>query len=193
MTHVAFLRAVNVGGTGIVKMTDLQKAFSSAGCRNVRTFIASGNVVFEADDLGAVRAPILKHVGALLNHAPVIVFRTLRDLEAIVQAAPFGVLADDRAVKLYVMFMAGKVSPKPKFPLALPKERLEAVGMRKNDVLIVSRRKPNGWYGFPGTWIEKALGVAATGRNWSTVTKIVALARTSRDAARRGSVNGIGA
>lgn len=173
MTHVAFLRAINVGGTGLVKMADLQKAFTAAGCRNVRTVIASGNVLFECASLEAVRPRILKKVGALLGTEPVIVFRTMRQLEAAVNAAPFGSLADDRAVKIYVMFMAGRVSPKPTFPMALAKERLEAIGMHASDVLIVSRRKPNGWYGFPGTWIEKALGVAATGRSWSTVAKIV--------------------
>ena len=173
MTHVAFLRAINVGGTGILRMADLQKAFAAAGCRNVTTVIASGNVIFESDDIDHVRPRVLKRVGALLGTEPVIVFRTMRELEAIVKAAPFGALADDRAVKLYVMFMARQVTPKPKFPLTLPKEALEAIGMKKDDVLIVSRRKPNGWYGFPANWIEKELGVAATARSWSTLTKIV--------------------
>jgi uncharacterized protein (DUF1697 family) len=179
MTQVAFLRAINVGGTGIVVMADLQKAFTAAGCRNVRTFIASGNVIFDASDrLEVLRPRIVKKVGALLGAAPVIVFRTMRELEAIVKAAPFGALADDRAVKLYVMFMTRKVTPKPTFPLTLPKEALEAIGMKKDDLLIVSRRKPNGWYGFPANWIEKELGVAATARSWSTVTKVVALGKT---------------
>ena len=45
MTHVAFLRAVNVGGRGLVKMTDLQKAFTADGATNARTVIASGTVL----------------------------------------------------------------------------------------------------------------------------------------------------
>src|SRR5687767_13657343 len=118
MTHVAFVRAVNVGGTGIVKMADLQKAFTAAGCRNVRTFIASGNVLFDAPGgVEALRPRILKRVGALMGAQPVIVFRTLREIEAIVKAAPFGALADEPAVKLYVMFMAAKPPRKPAFPL----------------------------------------------------------------------------
>lgn len=180
MTHVAFLRAINVGGTGLVKMAHLQEAFTAAGCRKVRTLIASGNVLFEADDVDEVRPRILKKVAALLRAEPVIVFRTMRELEAIVRAAPFGSLTADRAVKLYVMFLAGKPARRPVFPLTLPKERLEAIGMRKGDVLIVSRPKPNGWYGFPGTWLERELGVAATARSWSTVTKLVALEKATR-------------
>ena len=51
---------------------------------------------------------------------------------------------------------------------------LEIRGMCERDVLMVSRRKPNGLYGFPGDWTERELGLASTARNWSTVTKIVA-------------------
>jgi len=58
--HVAFLRKVNVGGRGLVKMADLQQAFTAAGAKNVRTVIASGNVVFDAPTaaLGELRRRI---------------------------------------------------------------------------------------------------------------------------------------
>jgi uncharacterized protein (DUF1697 family) len=173
MEYVALLRAINVGGKGLVKMADLQKAFAAAGCRSVRTVIASGNVLFEADDLDAVRPRILKKVAALLGTEPVVIFRTLREIEAIVKAAPFGALAGDRTLKLYVMFLAGKPQRKPVFPMAMPKECLEAIGMKKGDVLLVSRRKQSGMYGFPGIWLERELGVPSTARTWSTVTKLV--------------------
>ena len=45
---MTFLRAINVAGHAIVKMADLKDAFASAGCRNVGTFIQSGNVIFES-------------------------------------------------------------------------------------------------------------------------------------------------
>jgi len=50
--------------------------------------------------------------------------------------------------------------------------------MQRSDLLIVSRRKPNGMYGFPNSWVEKELGVVATARNWSTVAKLAELTRT---------------
>jgi hypothetical protein len=49
--------------------------------------------------------------------------------------------------------------------------------MKELEVFIVSRRKKNGFYGFPNNFIEKELGVSATTRNWSTLTRIVELAR----------------
>jgi len=174
MTHVAFLRAVNVGGKGLVKMADLQKAFTAAGARNVRTLIASGNVIFDAPAaLGSLRERIVKKVGALLGAEPIIVFRTLPYLERLVEAAPFGPLVNDKRIKLYVLFLSGKPTRLPAFPIAIPKEVIEVPGMFEQDALIVSRRKPNGMYGFPGLWTDKEIGVASTARNWNTVVRIV--------------------
>jgi uncharacterized protein (DUF1697 family) len=173
MTHVAFLRAVNVGGRGLVKMTDLQKAFTAAGAQNVRTVIASGNVVFEAPAaLGPLRERIVTKVRPLLGADPEIAFRTLPYLERLIAAAPFGRLVNDRSLKLYVLFLLGTPKCVPVFPLTIPKEVIEVRGMYEQDALIVSRRKPNGFYGFPGLWTEKELGVKSTGRNWSTIARI---------------------
>lgn len=52
--YIAFLRAINVAGHATVKMTDLNRAFVSAGGKNVRTVIQSGNVLFEAADASAI-------------------------------------------------------------------------------------------------------------------------------------------
>ena len=174
MRHVAFLRAVNVGGRGVVKMGDLKEAFSTAGAKNVRTVIASGNVVFDAPaTLGPLRARIQQKVKRLLGAEPVIVFRTVPYLEALVQSAPFGALVNDRSVKLYVTFIAEKPKRTPALPLLIPKEAIEVRGLYKQDALIVSHRKPNGFYGFPGEWTDREMGVPSTARNWSTVVRIV--------------------
>jgi len=61
------------------------------------------------------------------------------------------------------------------------KEALEAIAMKSREVFIVSRRKKNGFYGFPNNFIEKELGVSATSRNWSTLTKIVEFVRKEPD------------
>ena len=160
-------------------MADVQAAFTKAGCENVSTYIASGNIIFDAPAGAAValRPRIARGMHALLGTEPVIVYRTCRELQALVDAAPFGDLAGDRAIKLYVAFALEQARGRPAFPLALPKEALEALRLVKRDVLIVSRRKPNGMYGFPNNWIEKELGVVATARNWSTVTKLAELTR----------------
>jgi len=48
--YFAFLRAINVGGKNLIKMEDLKKIFESLGFKNVRTYIQSGNVIFESSE-----------------------------------------------------------------------------------------------------------------------------------------------
>ena len=174
-THVAFLRAVNVGGRSVVRMANVKEAFERAGCENVSTLIASGNVLFDTSSRlsDALAAQIHRNVRALLNAEPVIVYRTGAELRALIEERPFGAVAGDPLVKRYVVFALDRPARRPTFPLRLPKEGLEAIGMKGRDILLVSRRKPNGMYGFPNNWIEKELGIVATARNWSTVTRIV--------------------
>jgi uncharacterized protein (DUF1697 family) len=72
MLYVVFLRAINVAGHARVSMRDVQSAFTKAGCENVRTFIQSGNLVFESSPR---RLPVLlraidKTLGTLLREEP---------------------------------------------------------------------------------------------------------------------------
>jgi uncharacterized protein (DUF1697 family) len=174
--YVAFLRAVNVAGHARVSMSGVRDAFVAAGCKGVRTFIQSGNVVFEAPERSA--AAVLERVRTrlrkLLGEEPGLLVRTVPEIEAALRAAPFKQLETDARIKLYVAFIFEKPSAKPRFPLVSAKEALEAVGMKNLDVFIVSRRKRNGFYGFPNNFIEQELGVRATSRNRSTLSRILA-------------------
>jgi uncharacterized protein (DUF1697 family) len=174
-TYVAFVRAINVAGHAIVRMTDLKEAFATAGCRDVRTCIQGGNVIFDArpDQASRVFQKTRACLRDLLGEEPGIVFRTARELERTMQEAPFKRFDRNRALKLYVTFLAEKPARAPKFPLRSSQEALDAIGMKHLDVFVVSRRKKNGFYGFPNQFIEKELGVPATSRNWSTVTRII--------------------
>lgn len=58
------------------------------------------------------------------------------------------------------------------------KEALQAVSMTAREIFIVSRPKKNGFFGLPNNFIEEALGVPASTRNWSAVTKIATFVRS---------------
>jgi uncharacterized protein (DUF1697 family) len=181
MRYVTFLRAINVAGHAIVKMNDLKAAFALAGCNNVVTFIQSGNVIFESiEKKTELFQNVRTELSDLIGSEPVLVTRTVRELEQMMNAAPFQRSKGGSDPKLYVAFLLRKPLKKPKFPLLLPKEGLEAIAMTDREVFVVSRRKKNGFYGFPNNFIEKELGVPATTRNWSTVTKIVDQLRTPK-------------
>jgi uncharacterized protein (DUF1697 family) len=163
-------------------MADVVKAFETAGCRGVRSVGHAGNLVWEQ---GARSAPIRKAgqlLARLLGAPPEIIVRTARDIAEIVAADPFAAVRGDATVKCYVVFLARtpKQAPLPPkqapLPLRLEKEALKVIARRDREVYVVSRRIPGRqMYGFPNPFVEKALGVAATSRNWSTVTKVAAL------------------
>jgi uncharacterized protein (DUF1697 family) len=173
--HVAFLRAINVGGHAVVTMSDLNAAFVAAGCQGVKTFIQSGNVLFESPEKNttALFQRIQLQLRRLLGHEPGICFRTVGELKRLVRGAPFQALSAEPGIKLSVVFLCQRPRSKPGIPLISTPEALEAVGRKNLAVFVVSRRKKNGFYGFPNTFIEKQFGVPATTRNWSTLLKIV--------------------
>jgi uncharacterized protein (DUF1697 family) len=160
-------------------MADLADAFSTAGCKNVRTYIQTGNVVFDCSGgaSGTLFRKIRAEVRNLVGGNPDVMFRTIAELESILKAAPFKLYENDSLIKQYVVFLSEKPRLQPELPLVSSREALEAIGITGLDAFIVSRRKPNGFYGFPNNFIEKELGVSATTRNWSTVTKVVEFAR----------------
>lgn len=182
--YVTFLRAINVAGHATVKMDALKAAFVSAGCKCVETVIQSGNVIFESTDRdgAALSKRIQKRLCDLLGGPPGIVTRTLSELERMADAAPFKDSLATADPKLYVVFLEQKPAKRPVFPLVSSQEALEAIGMSDREVFIVSRRRKNGFFGFPNNFIEKELGVTATTRNWSTVTKIIQLFGASESA-----------
>jgi uncharacterized protein (DUF1697 family) len=180
VTHVAFLRAINVGGRAVVKMADLKVAFERAGCRNVRTFIASGNVLFDAPARlpSALKARIAGELLRLVGKEPGVCYRTLDELDALIETDPFRNHLGDNTRMPFVAFMDRVPAKVPKLPVRLEKECVEIAAIHAADMLIVSWRKPNGMFGFPNACVE-ALGVTATSRNWNTVTRVVQFARRS--------------
>ena len=175
--YIAFLRAINVAGHAKVKMNHLKQVFGEAGCKNVRTYIQSGNVLFDAPerDIGSLIQEIQDKLCELLGTESTVMYRTLHEIEDLMRTAPFKDIETATDTKLYVTFLARKPARKPTLPLLSTKEALEAVKLKNLEVYIISRKKKNGFYGFPNNFIEKEVGVPATTRNWSTITKIAKL------------------
>ena len=173
---MALLRAVNVGGRTFSKDV-LRDAFARTGGTNVRTVIQTGNVVFEAaaDTVDGVVAGACRRLRPALGVEPVVMVRSAAEIARLLRHGPFASTAAPAIVKRYIVFLSGPPARRPRVPLLLPKEALDLVHVSKRECWVVSRRKPNGWYGFPVDFVERAVGVAGTARNWSTVTKLAAL------------------
>ncbi|MCX6560769.1 MAG: DUF1697 domain-containing protein [Candidatus Aminicenantes bacterium] len=173
--YVAFLRAVNVGGHATLKMESLRRAFMALGFENVRTLLASGNVVFEAGEPAAageaMTARIEGHLRDKLGLGTMVMLRTRREIEKLVQRDPFGDEASGRAIEYYVAFLARKPKAGYDLPIVSAKDGLELFSVEGREAFLI-RRRVIGRYGSPNDLIEAKLGVAATFRNWNTVLKI---------------------
>jgi uncharacterized protein (DUF1697 family) len=174
-TYVAFLRGINVGGNKLIKMDALAAAFTAAGFRNVKTYIASGNVIFSARtaDLEALTKKIEKFLLRTFGHQISVLVFPLAELQAIVNSKPFKrARRGDNAMLFSVLLRTPSTCAVP--PLESKTEKFKVVARQDRAVFILARRKKTGWFGFPNNWVEKEFGVTASTRNWSTLEKIVA-------------------
>lgn len=88
--YIALLRAVNVGGTGKLPMKDLADLCTGLGFRNVRTYIQSGNVVFDSATAGkSVRTRLEKALTARMGKRAEVIVRTGEELRAVLNENPF--------------------------------------------------------------------------------------------------------
>jgi len=108
-THIALLRAVNVGGTGKLPMAELRARCTALGFANVRSYIASGNLVLESK-LAApkVQAMLESLVSEMLGKPASVLMRTAADLAKIIAANPY---KDAEGNRVIVVFLE-KVQPK---------------------------------------------------------------------------------
>lgn len=175
--YIAFLRGINVGGNKLIKMEALADAFSSAGFRNVKTYIASGNVIFDsrATKLDNLEKKAEKKLLETFGHDIAVVIFSVAELEKLLKHDLFARARSGAEAMLLVTFLKHEV-PNVKLPLESEKENLKVIAIKNRAAFTVARRKKTGWFGFPNNFIEKELGVAATTRQWRTLEKVVAAA-----------------
>jgi uncharacterized protein (DUF1697 family) len=162
----AFLRAVNVGGR-IVKKEDLRSAFESLGLKQVETFLASGNVIFETTRAAGLESRIASALAASLGFEVPAFVRTLAEVSRIAVSIP---LPAEEGATLYVGFTAGKPAPAALDRLASAEHAFAIDG---REVYWLSRI-PTSESKITNNTIEKALGMSVTFRNRNTVDRIAA-------------------
>ena len=176
--YIALLRGINVGGNKIIKMEALAAALTGAGLRNVRTYIASGNVVFEdrSSDRKKLTKKIEKTLTATFGHEIAVALFTLAELRELTSTDPFKRIKQTKDVMLCVTLFSERIPSE--MPTESKSERLKVVRLHDRAAFIVARRKPTGWFGYPNNWIEKEFGVTGTTRGWNSLQKLAAFAES---------------
>jgi uncharacterized protein (DUF1697 family) len=163
---IALLRAVNVGGTGKLPMSELKSMCETLGFAGVRTYIASGNVVFssrksETAVKKALEAALESYAGKPVG----VMVRTVAEIQAVLAENPFPKLAPNRTVAVFL-------------DRAPPADTLAAVKGRKDEKIGLGRREIYIHYG-DGMGQSKLVVPAAksgTARNMNTVAALAKMA-----------------
>lgn len=177
-TYIAMLRGINVSGHKIIKMEALRASFAAMGFRDVKTYVQSGNVVFDAGREAAptIAGKIEKRILRDFGFAVPVFLTTAEKMEETVRRNPFVKKPGIDQSKLHVTFLSGD-------PPKNAEESLKPLAMKPEEFRILGREIylycPNG-YGtskLSNTAIEKKLAVGATTRNWKTVSALLEMAR----------------
>jgi uncharacterized protein (DUF1697 family) len=164
--YVALLRAVNVGGTGKLPMTDLKAMCSDAGFVRIQTYIASGNVIFDSSaEPSRVKAELEARLLAYAGKSVGAVIRTAPEMAAVLAANPFP-------------------AAEPKYTYAVfldhppPADALDRVTGQNGEEMRLGDREIFIYYGSGMGRSKLKIPAAKTGtaRNMNTVAKLAELA-----------------
>ncbi|MGH3057168.1 MAG: DUF1697 domain-containing protein [Gaiellaceae bacterium] len=174
-TFVALLRGINLAGRNRVPMPELRSALESLGLEDVVTHIQSGNVVFRSRGGRAqgLTARIEGRIAEAFGIEVVVLLRTPAELTKVAGGNPFMCGGADPS-RLHVVFLSGKPTRKAAAELDPDRSPLDEFRLAGREIYL---HLPNGFGRSKLTVddFERRLGVAATARNWKTVTKLVEL------------------
>ncbi|HEY4210954.1 MAG TPA: DUF1697 domain-containing protein [Steroidobacteraceae bacterium] len=164
--YIALLRAVNVGGTGKLPMTDLKGLCDAAGFAKVRTYIASGNVVFESRKAeSAVKQALESSLADYAGKSVDVLVRTAAEMAGVLSGNPFSKLEPNRTVAIFL-------------DAAPPRDTLKTVTGCNGEQVHLGRREIYVYYGAGMAKSKLRIPAAKSGtaRNMNTIAKLAQLA-----------------
>jgi len=167
-SYVALLRGVNLVGKSTLKMAELKRIASDLGLGQVRTYIASGNLLFTSDKPEELlRRTLEEELQAHMSKEVRVMLRTADELEAILRANPF---TDVPGNKVQVFFL--NEPPVDLLETARNKADDERIAAGAREVFVAYGEK-----GIGRSRLRIPAAEAGTARNMNTVAKLAALAR----------------
>ncbi len=171
--YIAFLRAINVGGH-TVRMDVLRQQFEALGFSKVETFIASGNVVFEATKSGrALEQQIEQQLRAGLGYEVATFIRTEAELSAIANYQPFSPSALKMAQAFNIAFLADALDAASQQKLLALRTDIDDFHVHDREVYWLCRKKQSEST-FSNVVLEKTIRRVSTIRGINTIRKMAA-------------------
>jgi uncharacterized protein (DUF1697 family) len=175
--YVAFLRGVNVGGHTVIAMADLKKIFEKMGFTDVRTILASGNVMFESGESGRDELTAMIQAGLRKEFARDmgVIVRAMDDIVEWKAMDPFQGVRMTPDIRLYVTFLPdGAPRPAKSALPASPDGAFRVVKVDAGEVFSVVDLSMGKGTPEAMAMLEKEYGSGVTTRNWNTVLKLLA-------------------
>jgi uncharacterized protein (DUF1697 family) len=175
-TFISLLRGINVSGQKKINMQELKALYEELSFRNVKTYIQSGNVVFEAGEKNTAKLAKIIEQGLLEKYAfqVSVIVRTDHELAATLADNPFLPKEDINESNFHVTFLQ-------QLPLTENVKKLEAYNFEPDQFRLLDKVVylfcPNG-YGrtkLTNTFFENKLKVIATTRNWRTLKELTTM------------------
>ncbi len=171
--YICFLRAINVGGH-TVRMEELRAMFLSLGCKDVETFIASGNVIFQAGgDPAKLEKKFETRLRSSLGYEVSVFLRTRAEVKAIAQYQPFPEPQVQSAAALNVALLSQPLPPGAGKALLALENGIDQFHAHGREVYWLCKEKQSGST-FSNAVFEKTLKIRSTFRGISTIRKLAA-------------------
>jgi uncharacterized protein (DUF1697 family) len=168
-TYIALLRGINVGGN-ILKMERLREVCARLGAQNVRTYVQSGNVVFQATGSAPQwESKLEKKLAGESRLPPSVIVRTAGDISAVFAGNPFLREKGIDVKRLAVTFLQQAPDKTALDALAALKIAPERYHHAGKDIYL---HCSNGFADSKLYMLDKVLKQRTTTRNWNTVTKL---------------------
>jgi uncharacterized protein (DUF1697 family) len=172
-TYISLIRGINVGGHKKVKMDQLRTAVEALGFERVRTYVQSGNVVFQAprQSVAAISRKIEGVIVAEFGHTTAVITKTSEEIARVLESNPFLNQAAVDLTRLYVVFFSGS-------PDLLDVKKLASIPSGDDqfrchdDILFLYLPNGAGESKLANAPFEKLLSVRSTARNWRTINNL---------------------
>jgi uncharacterized protein (DUF1697 family) len=180
--HVALLRGINVGGKNIIAMAALAKCFEAMKFSSVKTFIASGNVLFGApkQDLRKLEGKIENVLQLEFSYDAKVVVKTKAELDAIVKAIRTEWKKPSPVWRYYVMFLRHAIDNKGVLDKFEPRAGVETLAYAPGALLWASKINALTKSTVQRKMLAKDLYREMTVRNLNTTMKLAELMGTTR-------------
>ena len=173
--RIALLRGINIGPRQRVKMPELRELMEGLGHTNVETLVQSGNVVFTSRAAPkTLEKQLEEEIEKGLGVDPKVVVRTRDELAAAIEANPFPDTPNAKK-NLHVTFLSGEPDAEAVKQLEATDFGDDRLSFRGREIYI-AYKDGMGRSELAKQLAKAKLGVAATNRNWNTVTTLLEMA-----------------